>query len=460
MDKNFAIIDLETTGGSASREKIIEIAIVIFDGEKIIDSFESLIYPERSIPQYITRITGINNQMVSESPKFYEVAKKVIEITENCIFVAHNVRFDYSFIHEEFKRLGYNYYRKQLCTIKLFRRFFPGLKSYALGNLIKEFNIKVKSRHRAMDDVMATLDIFKIGLKIPSSSKTLSNIFGISIKETTLPSGIDYEKIEKLPEEVGVYYFLDMFKSIVYIGKSINIKKRVKQHFQNINSKSNKFYNTVRDITFELTGSEMIALLKEAEEIKKYNPPINKALKKSEFPYSIFYRKNNEGYITFDISKVDKPNDTLLSEFRTRIAAKSYLEHFIETHYLCNVVSGLQKSNGACFEFGLEKCFGACINLENAESYNSRILHLLAENEVMFPNDTFIIVEKGRYEQESSIVLIVDNKYTGYFYIDNNRTNMKFSEVNKLIQKVDFDPDFNKIIKRFISNENLVIKTF
>lgn len=457
MNKNFAIIDLETTGGSASREKIIEVAIVIFDGEKIIDSFESLINPERSIPPFITKITGISNQMVSDAPKFYEVAKKIIEITEDCIFVAHNVRFDYSFTQEEFKRLGYNYTRKQLCTIKLFRRFFPGLRSYSLGNLINEFNIKVNSRHRAMADVIATLDILKIGLKIPSSTKTLSDIFGISIKESKLPSGVNLETIEQLPEAIGVYYFLDMFKSIVYIGKSINIKKRVKQHFQNINPKSNKLYNTVRDISFEITDSEMIALLKEADEIKKYQPPINKALKKSEFPYSLYLFKNKNGYITFKISTVVNSKWDEIGKFHNRTSAKSFLENFINTHSLCPVVSGIQKSDGACFEYGIEKCFGACLNIEQPESYNERILNVLENKKLSFTNSTFVLLEKLK-KDKSALVLIENNRYYGYTYINNDEINLNLNDLKSIISRVEYDKDFNAIVKRCMTNNSLELK--
>ncbi|MFZ1750838.1 MAG: 3'-5' exonuclease, partial [Saprospiraceae bacterium] len=155
--KIYAVVDIETTGGMAKRDRITEIAIVLYDGREIIDRYETLIQPDRSIPYEITRITGIDDAMVADAPRFYEVAKKVVEMTDNTIFVAHNVRFDYSFIKEEFATLGYTFTRRQLCTVVLSRKAFPGLKSYSLGNLIKHFDIKVQNRHRAMDDVLATV---------------------------------------------------------------------------------------------------------------------------------------------------------------------------------------------------------------------------------------------------------------------------------------------------------------
>ncbi|HOO84978.1 MAG TPA: 3'-5' exonuclease [Prolixibacteraceae bacterium] len=158
----YAIVDIETTSGSHKTGKITEIAIYIHDGEKIIDSFVSLVNPECFIPEYITRLTGIDNKMVATSPKFYELAKKIVEITENKIFVAHNVNFDYNFIQKEFKELGYNYNRQKLCTVKLSRKYLPGFRSYSLGNLCDELNIEIKGRHRAGGDAYATTKLFEL----------------------------------------------------------------------------------------------------------------------------------------------------------------------------------------------------------------------------------------------------------------------------------------------------------
>lgn len=460
MKNNFAIVDIETTGGLAIREKIIEIAIIVFDGEKIIDSFESLVHPERSVPAFITRITGITDDMLVDAPKFYEIAKKIVEITENCIFVAHNSRFDYSFVQEEFNRLGYTYTRKQLCTVKLFRQLFPGLRSYSLGNLITEFNISVNSRHRAMSDVIATLDILKLGLKIPESETTLSNIFGISIKETKFPPGIDSSMLNNLPDKTGVYYFLDMFDNIIYIGKSKNIRKRVKQHFQKITPKSTKLYNTVRKIDFELTGSEMIALLKEAEEIKEKRPPANKALKNIEFPYSIAYFKNDSGYLSFQITKTVKGKDVISTKFKSRKAAKSYLSSFISMNNLCEHVSGANNYGGACFEYGLGKCLGACVGLESPEEYNKRIEEAF-DSDILFPTESFAVIDIGRKPDESSIVLIENNNLIGYAYFNNESISFRsIDDVKNIIVPKKYDQQFNKIIKRSLSENSLKIINF
>jgi DNA polymerase III subunit epsilon len=158
----YAIIDIETTGTSALFGKITEIAIFIHNGNEVTDSFTTLINPECLIPWNITRLTGISNEMVAEAPKFYEVAKQIVELTTGKIFVAHNAIFDYSFIKEEFKRLGYDYRRRMLCTVKLSRKLLPGHRSYSLGNICADMGININGRHRAAGDAFATVKLFEL----------------------------------------------------------------------------------------------------------------------------------------------------------------------------------------------------------------------------------------------------------------------------------------------------------
>ena len=259
----YAIIDIETTGGQAVQEKITEIAIVIHDGEKILETYETLINPERSIPYFITQVTGITDNMVAEAPKFYEIAKQVVKMTEGAVFVAHNVRFDYSFIQEEFRRLGFNYSRKQLCTVQLSRKAFPGLSSYALGNLIKHFDLKVKDRHRALADALATTEIFEMILARETNQEAATLMVNKGIKENALPNGISIETLHKLPEKCGIYYLHDKAGNVSYVGKSINIQKRIFEHFKDKTGKGDKLQQAVFDISFAETGSELVALLLE-----------------------------------------------------------------------------------------------------------------------------------------------------------------------------------------------------
>src|SRR5512133_210606 len=196
----YAIIDIETTGGSARLEKIKEIAVYLHDRNKITEEFVSLVNPERNIPYFITNLTGITNEMVENAPRFYEIAKQVVELTEKRTFVAHNARFDYSFIREEFKSLGFAFKRDILDTVALSRKLLPGHKSYSLGNLCKDLNITINGRHRASGDALATAKLFEMLLprdkELNGSSLLMKNH-----KVSKLNPGLDLKKLENIPEE-------------------------------------------------------------------------------------------------------------------------------------------------------------------------------------------------------------------------------------------------------------------
>jgi len=262
MSKPYAIIDLETTGSKPSRgDRIIEIAVVLHDGHQVIDTFSSLIDPGKPIPYIITKITGIDDEMVKGAPKFYEVAKQVVEMTQGCVFVAHNVSFDYNFLRTTFSELGYIYNRRKLCTVRMSRQAFPGLPSYALGNLIRHFDIEVQHRHRALDDALATADLLRRVLEQQSGEATIEELINHGVQSSRLPEHITLEQLHRLPESCGVYYMHNSRGQLIYVGKSLNIKKRIMEHFANRTKKARKMQQMVHDITFQETGSELVALL-------------------------------------------------------------------------------------------------------------------------------------------------------------------------------------------------------
>ena len=460
MNKKYAIIDIETTGGMVRRDKITEIAIVIHDGTKIIDQWDTLINPERGIPPFITNITGITTEMVADSPKFYEVAKKIVEMTEGAVFVAHNVRFDYGFIRAEFERLGFTYTRRQLCTVRLSRKTFPGLKSYSLGNLIKHFNIKVNARHRALDDTLATVELFEYILGQENESNTISAAVNKGIKESRLPANISMEYLHRLPELAGVYYFLDQHGHIIYIGKSKNIQKRVMQHFARISSKAAKLQQRVHDIHYTLTGSELIALLLENKEIKKHQPEINKALRRNSFPYVLYGYYDIHSYIHFGVAKknkISKLNAMVIHEYGDIRGAKSGLKRLLKSFELCDNKSDLATGPGSCFPYKIGKCRGACLGLETADEYNVRaeiaiemIKKSIAEN--------ILIVEKGREPDEKSLVAVIDGKLYGWGYSEaNSLTITDMDSALAHIKQCDSTPEDVKILHYFLQ-ENRVEK--
>jgi DNA polymerase-3 subunit epsilon len=227
---NFVIIDVETTGGSVNNSKITELAIYKFDGEKIIDEFVTLVNPEAPIPEFIVRLTGINDIMVQNAPKFYEIAKKVIEFTENCIFVAHNAAFDYSMFRSEFKALGFNYRLPQICTVKASRIIIPGHESYSLGKLTRGLGIDINGRHRAGGDALATTQLFEILIK--KDKERLLEFIQHEVNPKNIHPNLSIETIDGLPQKTGVYLFYNEFNKIIYIKirKHHNFEQKKKLH--------------------------------------------------------------------------------------------------------------------------------------------------------------------------------------------------------------------------------------
>ena len=417
MSKNrrYAVVDLETTGGLPKRDRITEVAIILFDGSEIIEEYQSLVNPERSIPANITRITGITNEMVQDSPKFYEIAKTVIELTEGAIFVAHNVRFDYQFLREEFRSLGYTFTRRNLCTVRLSRKAFPRLKSYSLGNLIRYFRIEVDNRHRAYDDAWATTILLKKIFDENGDDESVKKLVNEALQLTKLPKGITKKDVDNLPESCGVYYFANAKGFVIYIGKSINIRSRIKQHFASQRSKTDKLFQKVANISYEVTGSELAALLKESKEIKDVQPEINKIQKTKHYDYAIIKSQDKSGYFLYKIVKADKA-DNPLSFYGSRKSALNHIEQIGEAFQLCQKVNKIDRSKNSCFNYELTKCQGACIGEEPPYLYNERFIDSTTIVNRLF-DDNFFLFDLGRDPEERAVFLVESGHYRGYGYV-------------------------------------------
>ncbi len=456
MDQLYAIIDIETTGGRAARDKITEIAIVLHNGNSILDSFETLINPECNIPYGITEITGITQEMVADAPKFYEVAKQIVEMTEDAIFVAHNVRFDYSFVQEEFRRLGYTYTRKQLCTVRLSRKSFPGFRSYSLNSLIDNLGLNIRNRHRAMGDTLATVELFEKIMSGGQTQQEIKSMINLGLKESLMPRNFSLKKLHDLPEECGVYYFHDAEGHVVYVGKSINIKKRVAEHFKDKTEKGKHLQKMVDDVSWEITGSELIALLMESSEIKRLQPPINRAQRIWQFPYAIHTFINQSGYICFDIKKTTlKTRNQLqvVAEFPKISHARGWLTEVNKRFELCQKYCHLEAGNGACFDFHLQKCHGACVSQESPENYNERAELALSAMDTNFLEPNFFVIEKGRTTGENAVVLVENGEYRGFGYAELDQLNGNLKELHAVISLRENNPEVKRILRRFLGDQ-------
>ncbi|MDU0370165.1 exonuclease domain-containing protein [Hymenobacter endophyticus] len=482
----YAIIDLETTGGQPAQDRITEIAIYIHDGEKVVDEFSTLLNPGRNIPFFITQLTGISDDMVRDAPKFHEVARKIVEITEGCVFVAHNVRFDYSFLKKEFADLGYNYSRKTLCTVRLSRSLMPGQPSYSLGKLCQNIGIPLQDRHRATGDAAATAILFgrllaisqqpeagtdpelspadalaavdaaaPAGRKPAAAGKQPSprKIKAVqeAIKTALLPPNITPEKVASLPQEAGVYYFHDEQGEVIYVGKSINIYKRIQQHFA-VDYKSRKsieFKNSISDITWELTGSELVALLYESHEIKRLKPLYNRAQRRSVFPAGIFLRTDEQGYKRLYYGRADDHTESHpLIALGNQYKAKGFLFHKVAKFNLCQKLCDLYKTQGACFDYQVHRCKGACLGLEPAEEYNKRVEEAIES--FTYEHGSFVVIGQGRRPDEKSLVVVENGRYMGFGYVDETFTARRFPDFRDAITRYNDNKDVQQIIRQYL----------
>jgi DNA polymerase-3 subunit epsilon len=449
--KKYAVIDIETTGGMAKRDKITEIAIVVTDGYEILNQYSTLINPERSIPHEITRITGITDEMVQHAPRFYEVAREIVLLTEGAIFVAHNVNFDYNFIRYEFERLGYTYSRKQLCTVKLSRKAFPGLSSYSLGNLIRHFGIAVNARHRALDDALAACYLLH-QVTGKAQMGQINALINRGIRENKLPEAIHMERLHQLPEVTGVYYFYDQYGTIIYVGKSINIRSRILQHFGQVNAKQEKLMRQVFDLDFTVTGSELIALLLESEEIKIHMPEINKAQKKKEYPYVISFSTDAAGYLVFHLEEAEKKKHKgqILCYHTSASSARSVLGYMRELYSLCEEkidVGAVRK----CIYHQMGECYGACAGLEDPHTYNERAEQARLHLTKVFESD-FVMFTEGRTPEETGLVWVENQQYFGYGFLDNDLAGLSFAQMKACIEPRLSTPEANAIIQQFLKS--------
>lgn len=442
----YAIIDIETTGGSTQHEKITEIAVFIHDGFQIVEQFSSLVNPGRPIPVFVSRLTGITDSMVARAPRFYEIAKKIVELTEGKIFIAHNVNFDYNFIREEFKSLGYDYSRKKLCTVQLSRKLIPGKKSYSLGKICAELGIIIPpdQRHRAAGDAFATVKLFEFLLTQNTSNEMFNELEKQDVYKK-LSTDLHRALLDKVPEDTGVYYIRDMHGNIIYVGKSINIRDRILQHLNNHESKKSiDIANTLHEVDYILTGSDMIASLLEADEIKKIRPLHNRAQRKTMFNYCVLPFYDFNGYLNFRIEKLGKDEEPMLT-FGTSTEAKEFMFKLVDQNKLCQQLSGIGQGESACFQYQIKKCKGACIGEEAAEDYNIRAQSVLSRYQYGIEN--FLIIDKGRTHTERSVVRVENGKYIGFGYFDPEMINGNIEELKTTIKKYRETKDIAQIIR-------------
>lgn len=410
----YAIVDIETTGSYASANGITEICIHVFDGTKVVFMFETLINPGQPIPRYIEAMTGINDEMVQDAPRFEEVADQVYSILYDKIFVAHNVNFDYSFVKGHLAGAGHDLNVKKLCTVRLSRKLFPGFPSYSLGNLCHSLGITINDRHRAGGDTEATVKVFQQLLQNDKEGFIEKSLLRNS-KEQVLPPNVPKEHFEQLPYTPGVYYFHNEKGKIVYVGKAKNVRYRVNSHFSN-NSQSRQRQNFLRHthaISYQSCATELMACILESTEIRKLWPVFNYSQKRWEDTYGIFLYEDQNGYHRLAIEK-NKNQLAPVCTFHYLADGHAILRRVIREFELCPKLCFMQTDNAACEGKREKYCYGACEQLEGPENYNSRVQEAINS---LSCQPSYAIIENGLNAEEQSCILVWKGKFYGMGYI-------------------------------------------
>lgn len=425
------ILDVETTGSTATYDRIIEIGLIRIENNKIVKKFETLINPEVPISPFIENLTGIKSSDLENAPLFSELKNDIVELLEGATFVAHNARFDYSFVRQELRRIGIPYSAKQLCTVKLSRLLFPNFTHHNLDSIIERFEIECKRRHRAYDDAFVLWEFLQ-KLQNGITEEKLDRAFKIILKKPSLPPLLKNKDVESLPEQAGVYMFFGRSEIPLYIGKSINIRERVLSHFTNDTESSTELEisQQVERIETTVTPGELSALLLESELIKKLQPIYNRKLR---YARKLTYLKKNttsDGYFSVELRhgeeiKADEIEE-VLGIFKSKKSAKEHLAHLVKEHSLCENLLGLQKTIKPCFSYRLGWCKGACAKKEKAAMYNSRFILAFAKTKLRaWPFSGPILIKEKSEDVEGGLVFdkwCYLGKYSEYAYEDSRDT--------------------------------------
>ncbi len=444
----YAVIDVETTGGSPANDRIIEIAVIIYDGQKTVNTFQSLVNPRRYIDPYVTKLTGISTDMVANAPLFEDLHQQILELTHEAIFVAHNVRFDFGMIRQEYKRLGIDFNRRQLDTVNLARKVLPGFNSYSLGNICDSLGIEITDRHRAFGDAEATVKLLEMILSKNTSSKYIEIELNHGIDLSLMPPYLSKAEIEKLPEDAGVFYYKDEVGKILYLEGVKNIRKKVISHLSSMTDTPDRrrMFELMRGVDYELTGNEMIAKLSAYKELKRHQPEFNKKPKWQEFTHAVFLTTDEQGFYQLKIHPVDWPGGEAIIRFTSKASANKVLSKIIRDNNLYSwfAVRSKMKEKGIVEEK----------SLLNHNTFIERTVR-----RYLYKNQNFFIIGEGIHPDEHSVVWLDHNTYKGFGFFNPDLTQATPENLREIIKMDEDDVEVHKIIRaqlRKLKNAKIV----
>lgn len=454
-EQPLVFVDIETNGLNHIRGRVIEVAAIRVEGGRVTRVFNQLIDPGSPLPYFITNITGIRDEDLRGAVGFHQIAGELHDILSGAIFVAHNVRFDYSFLKQEFKRAGKTFLPKQLCTVKLSRALYPEQKSHKLEALIARHGFSFEKRHRAYDDAFVLWQFVQhVTVEFPPD--VISAAVAKQLRQPAIPKGIAHDLVKNLPETPGVYIFEDEQNKPLYIGKSINIRKRVLSHFghDHDDGKEFKISQTVKNISTVTTGGELEALLLESQMVKDMQPLYNRKLRRTQKLLLAKQVYSEDGYITVSLEEAHQlePDDlpNTLAVYTTRSKARNSLNDLQKLYELCPKLLGLQKCKGACFLNQLHKCRGACAGKESPEDYNKRVALAFERQRIQqWPYSSPILLqEKGIEGMQPTTGVIVDK-----WCVIAEVSQEEYCEPEIRTRRGTFDLDTYKILQSFLQTK-------
>lgn len=455
-DTSFVFVDIETTGFSPVKDKIIEIAFIkVVNGQEI-DRFETLVNPEDTrISSYIQQMTGITPNSLDTAPTFKDISKHVQEFLKGSVFVAHNVNFDYGFIKCKLEELGIKYNSKRLCTVRMFKSFVPGLRRYGLDGMINYYGIDVTNRHRAMGDAEVLLTFWQTISK-SFDKKVVEEKVKELITKPKLPPKILESDIEKLTNSPGVYVFYNSANMPIYVGKSTKVKMRVLSHFTNVTARVDQYIikESYRIKHYQTVG-EFGALILESKLVKQLKPIYNKQLREVKKLVAVIEIEKYDDYCQTKIVDLDTIHTDELSSvigvFKSKQEAENFLIQKCEQYNLCEKLIGVQSGKGACFKYQINKCNGACIKKEDYIRYNIRFIQAFSGTKIeKWPyNGPIAINEKDGKQSETHIV----NKWCYLGKIEDGE------DINDLkLKDTQFNYDEYKILRKFLENNKVRVR--
>jgi DNA polymerase III subunit epsilon len=451
LPKKIVFVDIETTGGRVNYDRIIEIGMLRVEDNKLVDTYHTLINPQTYLSPFIENLTGIGKDALTTAPTFFEVKDRILEMLEDCVFVAHNVRFDYGFLRNELKRNGSEYHSKHFCTVRLSRLLFPQFTRHNLDCIIERFNIPCESRHRAFDDAKVLWEFYQ-KVQIQFEESTFIQAVTTALKKPSVPTSVPVEDLEALPECPGVYIFYGENRTPLYIGKSINIRDRVHSHFMadHTTSRQMEMCQEIRNIETIPTSGELGALIKEAYLVKTMQPLYNRKLRYSRKMTILRKTLTREGYFTVTIEEIPQISptdiDSIMGVFRSRKQVKDYLVNLVKEHNLCEKVLGIYKGAGVCFANHLGWCKGACSKKESPIRYNMRFTLAFSKNKLKpWPFNGPIRIAEENPLDGSRESIVVDK----WCYLGSMKEN-EAGALDNLTNDYIFDLDTYKIIASYL----------